>query len=110
MSGLMWNGDAIARQIERAVIAATDETTDGASDVAKQLVHVDSHDLQKSIGAVPAEVQGDLIVGAFGSLEDPGYALDQEYEPEPRGRAYIRPAADQEFPKLGARIARRLGQ
>lgn len=110
MSGLTWNGDAIARRVQRASVEAIDETTGGAVTVAQQLVHVDSHDLQKSLGAVPAEVRGDEVVGAFGSLEDPGYAIEQEFDPEPRGKPYMRPAALQEFPKLASRIARRLGQ
>jgi hypothetical protein len=110
MSGLDWQGEVILRRIERACREAIDEVTGAASAVAKQLVHRDTGALQKSIGRVKAEVQGDQIVGAFGSLDDPGYAIWQEYLPEPHGKAYLRPAADQEFPKLGARIARRLGQ
>lgn len=107
MSGLVWNGDAIARRARRASVEAINETTDGAADVARQLVHVDTRRLQSEIGTVPAEPQGDLVVGAMGVLENPGYALAQEYEPEPRGRAYLHPSADQEYPKLASRIAGR---
>jgi hypothetical protein len=110
MSDLDWQGEVILRRIERACREAIDDTTGAAVTVARQLVHVDTHDLQKSLGRVKAEVQGDQVVGAFGSLDDPGYAIWQEYLPEPHGKAYLRPAADQEFPKIGARIARRLGQ
>lgn len=110
MSGLDWQGERLLRQVAEASRAAIDEVTGAATAVAKQLVHVDTRALQDSLGAVPAEVRGDEVVGAFGSLDDPGYAIDQEFEPEPRGRAYMRPAADQEFPKLAARIARRMGQ
>lgn len=107
---LDWQGDALLRRVERASREAIDEVTGAATEVAKQLVHVDTHTLQRSLGAVPARTEGDQTVGAFGSLQDPGYAIDQEYDHEPRGKPYLRPAADQEFPKLGARIARRLGQ
>lgn len=107
MSGLVWNGDAIARRAQRASAEAIDETTEGAAEIAKQLVHVRTRLLQSRIDTIPAEVQGEQVVGAFGVPDDPGYALDQEFEEEPRGRAYMRPAADQEFPKLASRVARR---
>jgi hypothetical protein len=107
---LDWQGDALLRRIEAACIDAVDETTGAAAEVARGLVHVDTGLLQSRIGTVPAVARGDEIVGAMGVPDDPGYAIPQEYLPGPRGKAYIRPAADQEFPTLGERIAKRLGQ
>lgn len=109
MSDVTWNGDALVRKIEAACIEAVDETTGAAAEVARGLVHVDSGLLQSRIGTVPA-ARGDEVVGAMGVPDDPGYAIPQEFLPGPRGKAYIRPAADQEFPTLSERIAKRLGQ
>lgn len=103
-----WNGDAIMREVLEAAREATDETTKDCVPIARGLVHVDSHRLQNSIGFVPAEIEGDTVVGLFGVVDDPGYALPQEFLPEPHGKAFIRPAADQGFPALGDNIAKRL--
>lgn len=109
-TGLDWRGEELLRRVQQAFIEAVDETTAACVPIGQALVHVDTGLLQSRIGTIPAQVRGDQIVGGYGVPEDPGYAIPQEYAPGPRGRAYIRPAADQEFPKLEARIARRLGQ
>ena len=49
------------------------------------------------------------MAGRWGSF-DVNYALVQEILPEPRGRPYLRPAADQEYPKLKARLKARMGK
>lgn len=105
---LDWRGEELLRRVSEASRAAIDETTAACVPLGQGLVHVDTARLQSAIGAIPAEVRGDEVVGAYGVPHDPGYALPQEYLPEPQGKAYIRPAADQEFPKLGGRIAARL--
>lgn len=108
MSGLTWQGDAISRRIAAACVDAIDETTAACVPLGRGLVHVDSGLLQSRIGTEPAREEGDQVVGAYGVPDDPGYALPQELLPAPQGSAYIRPPADQEFPKLGERIAKRL--
>lgn len=108
MSGLDWRGEALLRRVAEASRAAIDETTEACVPVAQGLVHVDTGLLKSRIGTVPAEDRGDVVVGAFGVPDDPGYALPQEYLPQPQGKPYIRPAADQEFPQLAARIQERL--
>lgn len=103
-----WEGDAIMAEILEAARAGTDETTEDCVPIARGLVHVDTHKLQNSIGFVPAEIAGETVTGWFGVVDDPGYALPQEFLPEPQGKAFIRPAADEGFPRLGDNIAKRL--
>ena len=103
-----WEGDAIMAEILEAARAATDDTTKDCVPIARGLVHVDTHRLQNGIGTLPAEIRGDTVTGYFGVVDDPGYALPQEFLSPPQGKAYIRPAADQGFPKLGDNIAKRL--
>ncbi len=103
-----WEGDAIMAEILEAARQATDDTTKDCVPIARGLVHVDEGTLRDSIGILPAEIEGATVVGHFGVIDDPGYALPQEFLPEPQGKAFIRPAADQGFPKLGDNIAKRL--
>jgi hypothetical protein len=105
-----WEGDAILREVLEAARLGTDDTTKDCVPIARGLVHVDEGTLQASIGTIPAEVNGTIVNGYFGVIDDPGYALPQEFLPEPQGKAFIRPAADQGFPKLGDNIAKRLAR
>lgn len=105
---VQWFGDRVLAETDRAIIAATDETTASAAEAARGLVHVDTALLQSRIAQVPARIDGDAIVGGFGVVDDPGYALFQEFLPEPQGKPYLRPAAAQEFPQLSERIRRRV--
>lgn len=108
MSGDTWRGDAIAQELLEASRLAVDETTGAAVTLGRALVHVDTGLLQSRIANVSATIAGDVVTGAYGVVDDPGYALPQEFLPEPQGKAFIRPAADQEFPKLGDRLAARV--
>jgi hypothetical protein len=105
-----WNGDALLRRIEAACIGGIDETTAACVPEGQAEVHVDTGLLQSKITSVPAEVRGDQVVGAYGVVDDPGYAIPQEYLRAPRGKSYIRVVADRHFPTVGERIAKRLGQ
>lgn len=107
-AGDTWHGDAILAEYLEAARLAVDETTAACVPLGRALVHVDTHRLQSGIGTIPAEIDGDEVNGWYGVVDDPGYALPQEFLPEPQGKAFIRPAADQEFPKLGDRIAARV--
>lgn len=108
MSGDTWRGDAIMAEYLEAARLAVDETTGACVPLGRALVHVDTHRLQSGIGTIPAEIDGDVVNGWYGVVDDPGYALPQEFLSPPQGKAFIRPAADQEFPKLGDRIAARV--
>jgi hypothetical protein len=105
---LEWRGDALLRRIEAACIGGIDETTEACVPVGQATVHVLTGLLQSKIASVPAAVRGDEVVGAFGVIDGPDYTLPQEFLPEPRGKAFIRPTADRIFPSVGARIAKRL--
>jgi hypothetical protein len=107
-SKLTWHGDAIKAKAREAARLAVDETTASCVAPAKDRVRVKTRILQGSIQFRPATEEGSRIVGRWGSF-DVNYALVQEILPEPRGRAYLRPAADQEYPKLAARIKARMG-
>ncbi len=102
-----WNGEALKKRLAEAARLAIDETTASCVAPAMGRVHVKTHILQGSIKFRPAAMEGDTIVGRWGSF-DVNYALWQEILPEPRGRAYLRPAADAEYPRLAARIRARL--
>lgn len=107
-AGDTWHGDAIMAELLEAAREAVDEITGACVPLGRALVHKDTHRLEGGIGTIPATVAGDVVTGAYGVIDDPGYALAQEFLPEPQGKAYIRPAADAEYPKLGDRIAKRL--
>lgn len=102
-----FNSDAIMRRALEAARLGIDDTTAACVPIGQGLVHVDTGLLQSKIGTVPATISGDVVSGAYGVIGDPGYALPQEYGPEPQGRAFIRPAADQQYPKAPANIAKR---
>lgn len=105
-----WRADRIVAQVLDAARAAIDETTAAAAEVARETVNVDTGYLRDHIAARPAEVRGDAVTGSFGVYDgDPEYAVYQEFIPPPRGKAYLRPAADREFPRLRERLARRRG-
>lgn len=93
---------------QQAEIAAVDETTAACVPLGQALVHVDTARLRSAIGVIPARATATGVEGAYGVPHDPGYAAPQEFFPEPRGKAYIRPAADREFPNLAGRIAKRV--
>jgi hypothetical protein len=124
MSVVAWNAEAIIADALEAARQATDETLGAAVAVAQRRVRKKTRRLMGAIKAQPAEIVGDVVVGTFGvhAEDDPGYALAQEFLPEdnapgegeeggrrrPRGRAYVRPAGDQEFPEHRGRVERRL--
>lgn len=102
-SRLDWLGDAIKGRIRRAEKQAIDDTTAACVIPAKDRVHVRTRILQGSIQSRDAVEEEDRVVGRWGSF-DVNYAFWQEVLPEPRGRSYLRPAADEEYPKLAGRI------
>ena len=102
-----WNGGEIKERYSEACRLAIDETTASCVKPAKDRVHVKTRILQGSIQFRPATyVEGRGWVGRWGSF-NVNYAWWQEVLPEPRGRMYLRPAAQAEYPKLRARIKAR---
>jgi hypothetical protein len=106
---MTWNGDAILARIEAACIEAIDETTAACVPLGREYVNKDTLTLQSRIVSVPAAARGDATSGGYGVVDDPGYALPQEFLPSPQGNSYIRRPAAQVFPSLPGRIARKLG-
>lgn len=105
-SKLDWRGDKIKEIVAEASRLGVDETTAAAVTPAKEKVRVRTRLLQGSIQFRPAERRGNRIVGSFGSY-DVNYALWQEIgTSRMSAQPYLRPAADQEFPKLSERIKR----
>lgn len=102
-----WNGEKIKKRVSEACRLGIDETTASCVKPAKDRVHIKTRFLQGSIQHRPATyVEGRGWVGRWGSF-DVNYALWQEILPEPRGRMYLRPAAQAEYPKLQPRIKAR---
>lgn len=103
---LDWQGNKIKQIVFEACRLGIDETTAAAVTPAKERVRVRTRLLQGSIQSRPAKRDGNRIVGSFGSY-DVNYALWQEIgTSKMSGQPYLRPAADQEFPKLSERIKR----
>lgn len=103
-----WRGDEVAKRVRAAALAAIDETLEQAAQDAR-----DNHwwrnrsgSLEGNIVVEPAKPDGrGRVSGRFGtSLRREGfYGLFLE-----RKHAFLRPAADREFPQLGRRIRVRL--
>ncbi len=104
---LVWHGDRVERKAQQATVAAMEETTAACIDLAKATVNVDTSTLQGSIQSRPVQRDSRGFVQRWGSF-DVNYAIYQEVLPEPRGKAYLRPSADTEYPKLAARIRRNM--
>lgn len=106
MSGtLTWNGNEIKAKLQEAQRLAIDETTHACVTPAKNRVRRISGTLQGSIQARPARREGSRTVGRWGSF-DVNYALWQEIITFSRAghQPYLRPAAEEEYPKLAARV------
>jgi len=99
-----WRGDEVVARIARASKLAIDETTHACVIPAKDRVHVKTRLLQGSIQAKDAVYTPERgWIGRWGSF-NVNYALAQEISPEPKGKAYLRPAAQKEYPKLVDRL------
>jgi hypothetical protein len=106
---VQWLGGDVLRRFRDGTRAALTELGAGAVTVAQEHVHVDTGNLRDNIEArVPRSVAGSaryvLTLGVFpdgpNASAYPGqqpawqYAFWQETLPEPRGRAFLRPALD----------------
>lgn len=101
MGILNWLGGDVRDRVHDAARQGIDETT------AAAVIHAKSNHpwsnqtgtLEGSLQMRPAEVQGDIVRGQWGSFTVL-YAIYLELG----GWAYLRPAADAEYPKLAGRI------
>lgn len=110
---LDWDGGKVAERIAEAATAGADETLEAAAERARS-----DHDwstvsgtAEASIQAQPSEMQGDRVIGQFGSYGDDAYYFIW-LETGKAGRSgddTLRRAADSEFPQLPDRIRRNLG-
>lgn len=110
-SKLTWHGDAIKQRLQEAQRLAIDETTASCVGPAKDRVRVKTRILQGSIQFRPATREGSRTVGRWGSF-DVNYALWQEITTFAHAghQPYLRPAAEEEYPKLAARVKARFGR
>ncbi|MGH3029272.1 MAG: hypothetical protein ACRDNE_00620 [Gaiellaceae bacterium] len=106
MTVVRWQGDEIIDKVEGATPEAIDETTQAAAEAAQQSHWWTSRSgqLESEIRSEPAQVEGSIVIGKFGTTMHRGfYGLFLE-----RRTPFLRPGADQEFPKLAERIRDRL--
>lgn len=109
-----WKGDELVARMEKAAIAAIDETTVAAAKRAEGTVmnlpehsaaghrwYASTSRTESAVAAEPArKLLGGNVGGRFGATKARGgYALMLE-----QMHPYLRPAADAEFPKLAERI------
>lgn len=102
--GFKWRGPAIATAVMQATRRAVDQTMAEAVNIAKPLAPFKTGQLRGSIKFIPSQITGLHVKGRWGSF-GVHYAVFQEF-----GTIYIaahpflRPAADQAYPKLRQRI------
>lgn len=105
LAKLDWRGKQVAESVMRAAHEAVDEITAAAAQDASSGAPRRYGQLASEVISEPAERQGNVIVGKFGSTKHRGfYGLILER----RGRPFLRPAADRHFSNLGRRIAARI--
>ena len=104
---LFWKGDQIKDRLLNAARQGIDETMAAGVVEAKNNTPVVTGTLQGSIQFRPARIEGDRVVGRWGSF-DVNYAIYVETGTRGRpGVNMLRRAADQEEPKLLDRIRER---
>lgn len=106
-----WNGDKIIKRMERAAVAAVNETVDAARDDAKT-----SHTWENRTGQLEDEIiSAHAVAGepnpqaSFGTTARRGFygLFHEEGTVNEIARPFLRPARDRAFPGLSRRIARR---
>lgn len=108
MSDFAWRGDEFVTAAEEATRLAIDETLMACVTGSKHIVPRITTVLQGSIQMRPARVEGREIVGEWGSY-GVRYAIYVETIPAINStgqRPYLRPVADEEYPRLQDRIVR----
>lgn len=97
-----WRGDEVAEKVIAASVLAVDQTTAATVKHAKENHRWSNRTgtLEGSLQMRPAEQIGTKIVGHWGSFTV-AYAIYLELRPE---YAWLRLAADAEYPNLASRI------
>lgn len=108
MSNVEWNGDEVKRNIKAAQKQGLLRTVSDCLTDAKDLVHVRTGTLQRSIKTEGVKEDREGLSILWGSW-DVKYAFWQEVLPEEKGgKAYLRPSADKNYPKLQSYIRKSL--
>ena len=132
---LKWYGEAIKRKVQVAQRRGINETMAGCLREAKSRVPVRTGLLQGSLRMIPAAVKAGKVVGIWGSFQVdyarvvefgmrphvilpvnkkalywPGalHPVKVVHHPGTKGKPFLRPAAEKEYPLLGQRIKRAL--
>jgi hypothetical protein len=101
---LEWNGDKVADKVKAAQKQGLLRTVSDCLEDAKDLVHIRTGTLQRSIKTEGVQEDKEGLSILWGSW-DVNYAFWQEVLPESKGgKAYLRPSADKNYPKLGEYI------
>ena len=104
-----WKGGSVKHKAMAAAQRGVNVVMGKCVISAKDLVHVQYAVLQGSIRLEPATIQGDRVVGQWGSF-DVGYAFWQEVLPASRGgKPYLRPSASKYYPTLKVEVKRAFG-
>jgi hypothetical protein len=96
---LTWFGPQIADNITNATKAGIDQTMADCVAHAQGRAPVDTGWLRNNITFRPAIRQGNRLVGRWGNVDGPDYALINELRVN-----YLRRAADSQYPSLPSRI------
>lgn len=102
----VWRGKEVLRSVQRATEAAINDVTERAAQDARanRWWASRSGTLAGEIVNERAVRRGKTIIGRFGTTKGRGfYGLFLE-----KRTPFLRPAADRQFPRLGAAIRRRL--
>ena len=106
-STVVWRGDQVVTAVEEAARIGIDEITSECVILSKDIVPRITAVLQGSIQMRPARINARQVVGEWGSY-GVDYAIHVETIPAINStgqRPYLRPVADQQYPKLPERIA-----
>jgi HK97 gp10 family phage protein len=98
-----WNGTSIATQLEAAIEDAMDETADAAKRVAQEHARVDTGEMRDSIEAEVSRVGASAVELTLSVGTDHGLFNELGTSQLP-AQPMIRPAIDQEGPRLPDRI------
>lgn len=101
---LEWRGDEVRDKVRQAQKRGVNIIIERCLREAKDLVHVRTGTLQRSLKTPGAKETRDGVEAQWGSF-DVEYAFWQEVlPPEKGGKAYLRPSADRHYPELGDAI------
>lgn len=107
--GLEWKGDLIVAKVERAAVSAVGETVDAAVELAAGRTPVLTGEARDSLRK---EGSGLSVTWGYHVLDEQGHDRGIWIEIGARGKSgahALRRSADDTYPTLATRIARRVG-